>query len=659
MLAVLAIFVSWFFPARMAEMAARLERTRATSVASALEKAAASALGFNDELAVNELLLGVSKDPDARFAQVLRVDGTTLAAWNVDKTRKLPPLKGEMQQWIDGDTLVVATPINSVLGSRGHLILGMSRQALRDELRAIRETALWASLIILALGAVLSWALGSWLVRPTLVLTALTAKVLRDNDLRVEIPTLSRDEIGALGGAFKELLAAQRGTLASLQYSLDEHEQLGLTLGRVAARVQQNTDTIDRQVTLSLTVSSKMLSEIEDVAGEIRKLTNEVTSTTDSAAQMTRLLEGVAQKLHTLGNDVQRSSKELDDMVMTIEQTARAIGEVDAALRESTIAMHDMEASQDRVRAAVGDAQRASNAVNVHAEAGVASIEKTVASLTDIHGTAGDAAAAIAALNGRVEEVGEFLSVIEDVADRTNLLSLNASIIAAQAGEHGRAFSVVADEINDLATRSREYTQQIAATIGAIRNESKRAAEATARSQTRVELGVERGQEAAEVFARIRSGTNDALAASGRIGKESEEQLGQARTLKRLLDQLSNTFEALRTAGQQQSSGAGIIANGAKQMLALTSQALAAAEGQNEAIRTIERGVAKVSEVTGTLKTAQDAQREQGKNVRSAIDAISSAAASQREAIRSLEQSMNALAAQTATLREGMQRFMY
>jgi methyl-accepting chemotaxis protein len=231
-----ALFLLWFYPSRMEDMAKRLETSRGRSVAGALAKAAASALSFNDELAVSELLSAMQSDPEARFAEVKRADGTTLAAWKVDKDKRWPKLDGE-QQWLEGDTLVVATPIVGSLGGQGYLILGLSRQAFLEEVRTIKNVTVAAALAVLILGALVSSIMGRALSQPAQILTSLTRKVVSERDLRVVIPPLSRDEIGDLGRTFNLLLDSQRSILGALASSLDEHERLSDTIAMVGARV--------------------------------------------------------------------------------------------------------------------------------------------------------------------------------------------------------------------------------------------------------------------------------------------------------------------------------------------------------------------------------------------------------------------------------------
>ena len=106
------------------------------------------------------------------------------------------------------------------------------------------------------------------------------------------------------------------------------------------------------------------------------------------------------------------------------------------------------------------------------AENGQAKVRQTIEGMNEIREATETAEQVIKSLGRRTKEIGAIVDVIDDVADETNLLALNAAIIAAQAGEHGRAFSVVADEIKDLADRVLASTKEIGTLISAVQEES-------------------------------------------------------------------------------------------------------------------------------------------------------------------------------------------
>jgi len=122
------------------------------------------------------------------------------------------------------------------------------------------------------------------------------------------------------------------------------------------------------------------------------------------------------------------------------------------------------------------------------------------------------------------KQIGEIISVIDDIADQTNLLALNAAIEAARAGEQGRGFAVVADEVRKLAERTTEATKQIANMIKGIQSETQEAVVAMNKGTEEVQSGIELADKAGESLQQILASTRDLMDMINQIAAASEEQ---------------------------------------------------------------------------------------------------------------------------------------
>ena len=196
-----------------------------------------------------------------------------------------------------------------------------------------------------------------------------------------------------------------------------------------------------------------------------------------------------ADKLEQVGGVVSSASTELSAQ---IEQSDRGAAESAQRLSEAATAMNEMNATVQEVAKNAGSASAASAETKQKAEAGSQVVEKAVHSIEQVHQMSLELKEDMAQLNEHAQDITRIMGVISDIADQTNLLALNAAIEAARAGEAGRGFAVVADEVRKLAEKTMASTNDVGNAIKAIQ-------ESTAKSMTGVDNAVERIGEATEL----------------------------------------------------------------------------------------------------------------------------------------------------------------
>jgi len=191
----------------------------------------------------------------------------------------------------------------------------------------------------------------------------------------------------------------------------------------------------------------------------------------------------------------------------SLERTDRGFGasveRISAAARETRGGLAELAQAMRGVDTAPGSTTEFARGVLAKAEIGRAKFAATVAGIEAIRSATETAELVIRGLGARTQEIGGILDVIDDVGDQTSLLALNAAIIAAQAGEHGRAFSVVADEIRDLADRVLVSTKEIGGLIRAVQSESERAIDAIEAGSGSVSMGFTLSTEAGRTLDEI------------------------------------------------------------------------------------------------------------------------------------------------------------
>jgi methyl-accepting chemotaxis protein len=236
-----------------------------------------------------------------------------------------------------------------------------------------------------------------------------------------------------------------------------------------------------------------------------------------------------------------------------------------------------------------------SQQVKERAEEGRAVVTETICALDEIKISVGLSFDAIQRLAENSTRIENIVSVINEITKRTNLLALNAAIIAAQAGEYGKSFGVVADEIRNLSLQTGHSTGEITSIIEKIMCESKTAANNIGTTKDLVHRGVELGHTTGESLKAIFDSSNCSL--------EMTKQIKQAT--------------------QEQVTGVKLVAHSMEEISAMTSQILIASTDQSRATKSIARSIETIKDMTHEMVKSTSRQVDDGKLIRRNVESVS------------------------------------
>ena len=292
-------------------------------------------------------------------------------------------------------------------------------------------------------------------------------------------------------------------------------------------------------------------AQCESENAKAQEAMKEAEMASAEAQAKTEAMLVAADKLEVVGNVVSSASTELSAQ---IEQSDRGAAESATRLSEAATAMNEMNATVQEVARNAGSASSASAETREKAEAGAQVVEKAVQSIEQVHQMSLELKDDMTQLNEHAQDITRIMGVISDIADQTNLLALNAAIEAARAGEAGRGFAVVADEVRKLAEKTMASTNDVGNAIKAIQ-------ESTAKSMTGVDNAVECIGEATELASRSGAALEEIVATVEATGDQvnaiataSEEQSAASEEINQSIVQVNDmsrqTAEAMAEAAR-------------------------------------------------------------------------------------------------------------
>jgi len=274
---------------------------------------------------------------------------------------------------------------------------------------------------------------------------------------------------------------------------------------------------------------------VQNIKNMILSLTDAIQATASASAQISSSAEEMAA-------GAQEQSTQTTEIAGAVEQMTKTI----------------METSKNSASAA-----EQSKVARDVAKDGGKSISDTIEGMNKIANVVEDAASTIKELGKSSEKIGTIIEVIDDIADQTNLLALNAAIEAARAGEHGRGFAVVADEVRKLAERTTKATKEIGSMIKEIQKDTYGAVTAMESGTEEVQHGTKLAHESGSSLNEIISNTDQVLDIINQVAAASEEQSSAA-------EQISHSIEGINSVTQQAAAGVQQIARAAEDLNNLT-----------------------------------------------------------------------------------------
>jgi len=432
-----------------------------------------------------------------------------------------------------------------------------------------------------------------------------------------------------------ELLQPLTGKVDMAEESVEAmHQAVATSVGQVDGLIRELLLAVDQFVPLYRTLAegSRYLSDrahegleaalrthkdMEQMESKRLEVGQQVQNLSDSSQDEASMSRELAASLEEMASAMDHSTAKFLETTSSVDQLASSVVEVSSQAEEIARSVEgtaqDLDSTGEalsQIRSGARASAETAEAVKKDAEAGLNVVQRAISEMDLIEEESRKAMQAMDRLSRQTKEVAKILEVIRELVSDTELLAFNAAIIAAKAGEEGKGFSVVAEEIRDLADRTTSSAQDIQRIVQAISGETREVTSAVEATGGRIEKGKQLSLSAGEALGKIVSSANAAVDASEEIVQITGHQGDRARALIEDAGQSLRSVKAIARAIQEQQAAIARIQEGVSQMKAASDQIARGMDEQVQANREFNRGLSEREKQVLAIQEASSFQSE-------------------------------------------------
>jgi|OpeIllAssembly_1097287.scaffolds.fasta_scaffold30967_2 methyl-accepting chemotaxis protein len=607
-----------------------------------------------DDTQIDHVIDGVARDQDVTSIHIHDARGKVVR----EKIKADDADVAAINPFLYRKSLKIVAPVNSDGMKIGEVAVHFSPKTINARIsHSLFMIILYQGIVFLFLALGMAYFFARKIKEPVSRINQAIEKITA-GDLTVAVPDPGDNEIGSIakGVTFLEqrlslMISKIHDTAANVSMAIRQVEH---TYGIVGEGIATQTNAV-KDIIRSISSANKAQAEVSE---SIEKLLHFSTENVTSLLEM----KATAEEMATHTQRLFRATEDSYSVVLQMSQTSKAIsassGQALSAVEDTSASVEEVAVSVREVEDHAGESSKLAGTVrDITSGVGMMSVVNAIEGIDAISMEVKKSADIIQRLGARSVDIEKVLSVIRDVTEQTNLLSLNAAILAAQAGEYGKSFSVVADEIRALSERTASSTHEIGGIVKTIQKDIKDTVYSIDEARLKVDEG---GGVVVKVGEALRDILNASIQSSDMtmaIERATAEQTVGLKQITSAVEEIRKVMNSVAKSTKEQENALSYLLEGVGEVKEVAELSTRGAGEQAEGTRIISRNIELANERIQQINANIANQKKLNTEIVAAMENVNAIGAATVNDTEEVSHSLKTLFLEIENLRQEMEIF--